>query len=105
LWPSVAAGTCSLVAVLVPLSAGATAMRLSLVAVAAAVALVLVRAVRREAARADVARVLAREADHRIKNDLQTVIYCCSTGPTAATGRGSAKRPRASARSRPCTGC
>lgn len=73
LWLAAAAMTCVLVAVLLPLSIGATMMRLSLVAVAAAVALLLVHAVRREAARADVARMLAREADHRIKNDLQTV--------------------------------
>lgn len=73
MWLLVAAGTCTLVAMLVPVSAGATAMRLSLVAVAAAVALVLMHAVLREAASADAARLLAREADHRIKNDLQTV--------------------------------
>jgi two-component sensor histidine kinase len=73
MWLAMAVTTCALVAVLLPMSVGATAMRLSLVAVAAAVALLLVRAVRREAARADVARTVAREADHRIKNDLQTV--------------------------------
>jgi len=72
-WLSAAAGTCVVVATLLPLSPGATAMRLSLIAVVAAVALMLVRAVRREADRAIVARMLAREADHRIKNDLQTV--------------------------------
>jgi two-component sensor histidine kinase len=73
LWLAVVAATCSLLAALVPLSAGATAMRLMLVAAAAAVALVLVHAVRRESARAEYAGLLAREADHRIKNDLQTV--------------------------------
>jgi two-component sensor histidine kinase len=72
-WLSAAAGTCVLVATTLPLSAGTTAMRLALVAVAAGVAVALVSAVRRESARADVARTLAREADHRIKNDLQTV--------------------------------
>jgi two-component sensor histidine kinase len=78
-WLAVAAGTCSVVAALIPLSAGATAMRLALVAAVVAVTLVLVRAIRREAAahtRADarvgVERTLAREANHRIKNDLQT---------------------------------
>ncbi len=71
-WLAAAAGTCSAVSALVPLSAGATAMRLALVAAAVAVALVLVRAVRREAARAEVERARAREASHRIKNDLQT---------------------------------
>jgi two-component sensor histidine kinase len=73
LWLFAVAGTCALVAAMLSLSAGATAMRLSLIAVAAGVALVLVHAVRREAIGADVARTLAREADHRIKNDLQTV--------------------------------
>jgi two-component sensor histidine kinase len=72
-WLTAAAGTCVLIAVVLPLSAEATAMRLSLVGVAAAVAVLLVHAVRREAARADIARLLAHEADHRIKNDLQTV--------------------------------
>jgi two-component sensor histidine kinase len=73
LWLSAAVGTCVVVAALLPLSPGATAMRLSLIAVVAAVALMLVRAVGREADHAVVARLLAREADHRIKNDLQTV--------------------------------
>jgi len=73
LWMSAAVGTCVVVATLLPLSPGATAMRLLLIAVVAAVALMLVRAVGREADRALVARMLAREADHRIKNDLQTV--------------------------------
>jgi two-component sensor histidine kinase len=71
-WLVVAVGTCSAIAALVGLSAGATAMRLALVAATVALALVLVRAIRREAARADVERTLAREANHRIKNDLQT---------------------------------
>ncbi|HEX4525973.1 MAG TPA: sensor histidine kinase [Gaiellaceae bacterium] len=79
-WLAVVTGTCTVVAALIPLSAGATAMRLAVVAAAAAVALVLVRAIRREAAahrrasaRAELARTLAQEANHRIKNDLQTV--------------------------------
>ena len=53
-------------------------MRLGLVAAAVAVALVLARTIRREAAghkraaaRAELERTLAREANHRIKNDLQ----------------------------------
>jgi two-component sensor histidine kinase len=78
-WLAVAGGTCLVVAALIPLSAGATAMRLALVAAVVAVTLVLVRAIRREAAahhraaaRVDVERTLAREANHRIKNDLQT---------------------------------
>jgi two-component sensor histidine kinase len=78
-WLAVTAGTCTVVAALVPLSAGATAVRLMLVAVAVALALVLARALRAEAAahrsaaaRAALERTLAQEANHRIKNDLQT---------------------------------
>lgn len=78
-WLAVVTGTCSLVAVLIPLSAGATAMRLALIAAAVGVALVVARVIRREAAahshaaaRADLEQTLAREASHRIKNDLQT---------------------------------
>ena len=71
-WLAAAVSTCLVVAALVPLSAGATAMRVGLVGAAVAVSLVLVRAIRRESARADVERTLAREASHRIKNDLQT---------------------------------
>ena len=79
-WLAVSVGTCALVALVIPLSAGATAMRLALVAAAVAVALVLARTIRREqaahehaAARAELERTLAQEASHRIKNDLQTV--------------------------------
>jgi two-component sensor histidine kinase len=71
-WLAVTAATCGIVAALVPISAGATAMRLGLVAVAVVVALALTRAVRRETAAAELERALAREASHRIKNDLQT---------------------------------
>jgi two-component sensor histidine kinase len=78
-WLAVSAMTCTVVAALLPLSAEATAIRLMLVAVAAAVALVLARAIRAEAAahrraaaRAAFERTLAKEANHRIKNDLQT---------------------------------
>jgi len=77
-WLAVSAGACAVVAALIPLSAGATAMRLALVAAAVAVALFLARTIRREAAahkrasaRAELERTLAREANHRIKNDLQ----------------------------------
>jgi two-component sensor histidine kinase len=79
-WLAVSVGTCAVTASLVPLSAGATAMRVALVAAVAGVALVLTRAIRREAAghkrasaRAELERTLAKEANHRIKNDLQTV--------------------------------
>jgi two-component sensor histidine kinase len=71
-WLAISAGTCALAAALIPLSLGATLMRLGLVAVAVVVALALTRAVRREAAAAQLERTLAREANHRIKNDLQT---------------------------------
>jgi two-component sensor histidine kinase len=78
-WLAASVATCAVAAALLPLSAGATAMRLGLVAVAVAVALSLTRAIRRESAahrdaaeRADLERTLAREANHRIKNDLQT---------------------------------
>jgi two-component sensor histidine kinase len=79
-WLAVSAGTCTVAAALIPLSYGATAMRLALVAAAVAVALLLARTIRREAAahklaarRAELERALAQEANHRIKNDLQTV--------------------------------
>ena len=79
-WLASSAATCTVVAAAGPLSAGATAMRLALVAAAAAVALVLARTIRREAAghlraaeRAELERALAQEANHRIKNDLQRV--------------------------------
>lgn len=78
-WLAVSAATCATAAALVPLSAGATAMRLVLVWAAVAVALLLTRTIRREAAareraaaRAELERTLAREASHRVKNDLQT---------------------------------
>src|SRR5439155_22800083 len=65
-WLAIVIGTCSVVAALIPLSAGATAMRLALVAAAVTVALVLMRAIRHEAAahkraaaRAEIARTLA----------------------------------------------
>ena len=79
-WLAVSAATCSVAAALIPLSAGATVMRLALVAAAVGVALVLARTIRREssahkraAARAELERTLAKEANHRIKNDLQSV--------------------------------
>lgn len=78
-WLALSAGTCAVAAALIPLSAGATAMRLALVAAAVVVALLLVRTIRREAdahqraaRQAELEQTLAREANHRIKNDLQT---------------------------------
>ena len=73
LWLAVSAATCAVAAALVPLPAAATAMRLALVAAAVGATLVLVRAIRAAAARAELERTLAKEASHRIKNDLQTV--------------------------------
>jgi two-component sensor histidine kinase len=71
-WLAATATTCSVVATLTRVSPGATAMRLALVAATVAAALLLVRALRGAAQRADLERTLAREANHRIKNDLQT---------------------------------
>jgi len=80
LWLTVSGGTCALAVALVPLPVGATAMRLALVAAVVGVTLVLARTIRREtaahrraAARAELERALAVEANHRIKNNLQTV--------------------------------
>lgn len=86
-WLAVSAATCTVAAALIPLSAGATAMRLALVAVAVVVALALTRAVRREASAAELERTLAREANHRIKNDLQTAADLLLLGrPDGADG-------------------
>lgn len=78
-WLAVTGASCGFVAASIPLSASGTAMRLALVAATVAVALGLARTIRREAAaheraaaRAELERTLAREANHRIKNDLQT---------------------------------
>jgi two-component sensor histidine kinase len=80
LWLAATAATCAVSTTLAPLPTGETAMRVVLVAAIVGLALVLTRAIRREAAaqaraaaRAEVARTLAAEASHRIKNDLQTV--------------------------------
>ena len=80
LWLTVSGGTCALAVALVPLPVGATAMRLALVADVVGATLVLARTIRREtaahrraAARAELERALAVEANHRIKNNLQTV--------------------------------
>jgi two-component sensor histidine kinase len=77
-WLVVSASTCAVVAASIPLSAGATAMRLALVAAVAAVAVVLSKAIRGEAVarklaveRAELERTRTLEANHRIKNDLQ----------------------------------
>jgi two-component sensor histidine kinase len=79
-WLATSAAVCALAIALVPLPVGATAMRLALVAAAVAGVLALARAIRletvahnRAAARAELERALATEANHRIKNNLQTV--------------------------------
>jgi hypothetical protein len=79
-WLATSAVVCAFAIALVPLPVGATAMRLGLVAAAVAVVLVLARTIRletvahnRAAARAELERALATEANHRIKNNLQTV--------------------------------
>ena len=79
-WLTVSGATCALAVALVPLPVGATAMRLALVAAVVGVTLVLARTIRREtaahrraAARAELEHALAAEANHRIKNNLQTV--------------------------------
>jgi hypothetical protein len=89
-WLAVAAGTCSVVAALIPLSAGATAMRLALVAAVVAVTLVLVRE----------RRIIASRTICR-----RPPTCCCLAVPTAQTARGSTKPPRASDRSQRCTDC
>jgi two-component sensor histidine kinase len=94
-WLTVSAATCIAVASLIPLSAGATAMRLGLLAAAVGVALVLARTIRSEsaahnraAARVELERTLAKEANHRIKNDLQTVADLLLLGrPDSGEGR------------------
>jgi two-component sensor histidine kinase len=86
-WLAASVAACAVAAALIPLSAGATAMRLALVGAAVAVALLLTRAIRREAARAELERTLAREANHRIKNDLQTATDLLLLGrPDGADG-------------------
>jgi len=79
-WLSVSGAMCALAVALVPLPVGATAMRLALVAAVVGATLVLARTIRREtaahrraAARAELEHALATEANHRIKNNLQTV--------------------------------
>jgi two-component sensor histidine kinase len=94
-WLAVSAGTCVLAAAFVPLPVGATAMRLALVAAAVAAVLVLSQTIRREAAahkrataRAELERTLATEANHRIKNNLQTVADLLLLGrPQEGDGR------------------
>jgi two-component sensor histidine kinase len=94
IWLAVSACTCAVAAALIPLSVGATAMRLGLVAAAVAAALLLTRTIRREtaahrraAANVELERTLASEAHHRIKNDLQATADLLLLGrPQGADG-------------------
>jgi two-component sensor histidine kinase len=94
-WLATNAAVCALAIALVPLPIGATAMRLALVGAAVAVVLVLARTIRREtaahkraAAQAELDRALAAEANHRIKNNLQTVADLLLLGrPADANGQ------------------
>jgi two-component sensor histidine kinase len=94
-WLATSAAVCALAIALVPLPVGATAMRLALVAAAVGVVLVLGRTIRLEtvareqaAARAELERTLATEANHRIKNNLQAVADLLLLGrPEDADGR------------------
>jgi two-component sensor histidine kinase len=79
IWLAAAAGMCAVATAIVPLAPGGTAMRLAILATVVGVVLLLAAAIAREAgahreaaARAELERTLAREANHRIKNDLQT---------------------------------
>ncbi|MCW2964074.1 MAG: signal transduction histidine kinase [Actinomycetia bacterium] len=72
-WLAMSVGVCAVTTSLLPMSAGATAVRLALVGAVAGVALLLTRTLRRAVARVEFERALAKEANHRIKNDLQTV--------------------------------
>jgi two-component sensor histidine kinase len=74
LWLAAAAVTCVVVAAFARVSPGATAMRLALVGAMVGAALLLVRTIRSATLRADLERTAAREANHRIKNDLQTAV-------------------------------
>jgi two-component sensor histidine kinase len=71
-WLGVSVGACITSTVIVRPPAGATVMRVGLVAAAVAVALVVTRTLRRTASNAELERSLAREVDHRLKNSLQS---------------------------------
>lgn len=72
-WLAASGVTCATVASLAGIPLGVTVMRSALLAAVVAVALALASALRREAARAELERARAAEANHRIKNDLQAV--------------------------------
>ena len=95
LWLATTVVACVLVTVAVSLPAGATAMRLTILAGVVGGTLVVARALRREgaaraqaSARADLERTLLTEAEHRIKNSLQTAADLLLLGrPDGSAGR------------------
>lgn len=90
-WLGASVGACTTSAAIVQLPAGATVMRLALVGAAVFAALAVTRTLRRTASRAELERTLAREADHRMKNSLQTaadlLLLGRPDGQAAAAGR------------------
>jgi len=94
-WLATTLTACVLVTAAVSLPAGATAMRLTILAAVVGGTLVVARALRREAgarmqaaARADLERTLLTEAEHRIKNSLQSAADLLLLGrPDGSAGR------------------
>jgi two-component sensor histidine kinase len=73
LWLAVSGTSCAVTASLLPLPAGATALRLGLLAAATAAAIIVAEMLKRTSSQAALEHALASEANHRIKNSLQTV--------------------------------
>ena len=94
-WLATTLAACVFVTAAVSLPAGATAMRLTILAAVVGGTLVVARALRREAgarmqaaARADLERTLLTEAEHRIKNSLQSAADLLLLGrPDGSAGR------------------
>jgi len=94
-WLATTLAACVFVTAAVSLPAGATAMRLTVLAAVVGGTLVVARALRREAgarvqagARADLERTLLTEAEHRIKNSLQSAADLLLLGrPDGSAGR------------------
>jgi two-component sensor histidine kinase len=95
LWLAATVAACVLVTVAVSLPAGATAMRLTILAGVVGGTLAVARALRREAearaqaaARAEHERTLLTETEHRAKNSLQTAADLLLLGrPNGSAGR------------------
>lgn len=95
LWLAATVAACVLVTLAVSLPAGPTAMRLTILGAVVGGTLVAARALRREAlaraeaaARAELERTLLTEAEHRIKNSLQTAADLLLLGrPDGGAGR------------------